>query len=63
MRRQLEISVARLIGKERALLYFDEEMRHLQKLLEELKLFTLSFEKMCQILIKYAVSNAQTAVD
>ena len=58
-KKQREISVARLIGKERALLYFDEEMRHLQRLLEELKLFTPSFEKMCQILIKYAVNNAQ----
>lgn len=58
-KKQREISIARLIGKERALLYFDEEMRSLQKILQELKLFTPSFEKMCQILVKYAVTNAQ----
>ncbi len=58
-KKQREISIARLIGKDRALLYFEEEMRNLQKILEELKLLTPSFEKMCQILIKYALSNAQ----
>ncbi len=58
-KKQREISIARLIGKERALIYFDEEMRNLQKLLQDLKLFTPSFEKMCQILVKYAVNNAQ----
>lgn len=58
-KKQREISIARLIGKERALLYFDEEMRSFQKILDELKLFTPSFDKMCQILVKYAVTNAQ----
>jgi geranylgeranyl diphosphate synthase type II len=58
-KKQREISVARLIGKERALAYFDEEMKNLQNLLQELKLFTPSFEKMCQILVKYAINNAQ----
>ncbi len=59
-KKQREISVARFIGKERALLYFDEEMRNLQKVLQELKLYTPSFEKMCQILVKYAANNSQS---
>ncbi len=59
-KKQREISISRVIGKERALLFFDEEMRHLQKDLEELKLLTPSFEKMCQILVQYALSNAQS---
>lgn len=58
-KKKREISIARLIGKERALIYFDEEMGNLQKLLQELRLFTPSFEKMCQILVKYAVNNAR----
>lgn len=56
-KKQREISIARLIGKERALAFFEEEMRHLNKLLEELKLLTPSFEKMCNTLVKYAHNN------
>ncbi len=55
-----EISIARLIGKDRALLLFDEEMRFLKKELEELSLLTPSFEKMCDILIRYAIQNAKS---
>ena len=55
-KKEKEISIARLIGKERATFYFHEEMRNLQKTLEELSLLTPSFEKMCQMLIKYVAS-------
>ncbi len=60
-KKQREISIARLIGKERALGFFEEEMRHLNKLLIELKLLTPSFEKMCNILVKYAQVNIQAS--
>ncbi len=58
-KKQREISIARLIGKERGLLLFDEEMTHLRKELLELNLLTPSFEKMCDILIRYAIENAK----
>jgi geranylgeranyl diphosphate synthase type II len=57
---QREMSIARLIGKERALLLFDEEMRHFRQHLQELDLFTVSFEKMCDILTKYALSSVSS---
>ena len=56
-KKQREISIARLIGKERALAFFEEEMRQLSRALEELRLLTPSFEKMCHILNQYALSN------
>ena len=59
-KKQREMSIARLIGKERALLLFDEEMRHLRKELQELGILTPSFEKMCDILIRYAIENAKS---
>ncbi len=58
-KKQRETSIARLIGKERALLLFDEEMRHLRKDLQDLDILTPSFEKMCDILIVYAIENAK----
>ena len=58
-KKQREMSIARLIGKERGLLLFDEEMRHFRKDLQELGLFTPSFEKMCDILVRYAIDNAK----
>ena len=58
-KKQREMSIARLIGKERGLLLFDEEMRHLRKDLQELGLLTPSFEKMCDILVRYAIENAK----
>lgn len=58
-KKQREMSIARLIGKERALLLFDEEMRNLRKDLQDLGILTPSFEKMCDILIRYAIENAK----
>jgi geranylgeranyl diphosphate synthase type II len=52
-----EISIARLIGKERAMLYFEEELTLFQKHLKELKLYTASFEKMCNILVQHVREN------
>jgi geranylgeranyl diphosphate synthase type II len=57
--KQREISIGRLLGRERALLLFDEEMHHLRKELKDLNLMTPSFEKMCAILIGYAIENAK----
>ena len=58
-KKQREISIARLIGKERAMLLFDEEMRNLHKEFQDLGILTPSFEKMCDILVRYAVENAK----
>jgi geranylgeranyl diphosphate synthase, type II len=58
-KKQREISIARLIGKERGLSLFDEEMRHFRKELQDLNILTPSFEKMCDILVRYAVENAR----
>lgn len=58
-KKQREISIARLIGKERALMLFEEEMRQLRKELQELNLMTPSFEKMCDILTRYAIENSK----
>ncbi len=59
-KKQREMSIARLIGKDRALMLFDEEMRHLRKELQDLGILTPSFEKMCDILIRYAIENARS---
>ncbi len=59
-KKQREISIARLIGKERGLALFDEEMRHFRKELIELNILTPSFEKMCDILVRYAIENSKT---
>lgn len=58
-KKQREMSIVRLIGKERALLLFDEEMRNLIKDLAELNILTPSFEKMCDILMRYAIESAK----
>jgi geranylgeranyl diphosphate synthase type II len=55
-KKQRETSLARLIGKERAVLLFEEEMRHFRKSMQELNLLTHSFEKMCDILTKHVFS-------
>lgn len=60
-KKQREISIARLIGKERGLLLFDEEMRHFRGELVELNLLTPSFEKMCDILIRFAIENSKVS--
>lgn len=57
-KKQREISIARLIGKERALRFFEEQMGHLQTGLRDLELLTPSFEKMSKILMDYAMHNA-----
>ena len=59
-KKQREMSIARLIGKERALLLFDEEMRNLRKEMQDLSILTPSFEKMCDILVRYAIENARS---
>lgn len=59
-KKQREISIARLIGKERGLMLFDEEMRQFRKELQELGILTPSFEKMCDILVRYAIENAKS---
>ena len=56
-KKQREISMARLVGKDRALLLFDEEMRHFHRCLKQLNLNTPSFEKMSDMMTKLAVSN------
>ncbi len=58
-KKQREMSIARLIGKERALALFDEEMCHLRKDLQDLGILTPSFEKMCDILTRYAIENVK----
>lgn len=57
-KKQKEISIARLIGKERALILFEEEMRQLNRELSDLSILTPSIEKMCEILTRYAIENA-----
>ncbi|MBS0620331.1 MAG: polyprenyl synthetase family protein [Verrucomicrobia bacterium] len=59
-KKQREMSIARLIGRERALLLFDEEMRQFRKTMQELGILTPSFEKMSDILVKYAIENAKS---
>jgi geranylgeranyl diphosphate synthase type II len=45
-----EMSIARFLGKERALTLFEEEMVQLRRHLHELNLYTPSFEKMCGLM-------------
>jgi geranylgeranyl diphosphate synthase, type II len=54
---QREVNIARLIGKERAMHFFEDEMRQLYADLEELDLLTPSFEKMCDVLSRQAAEN------
>ena len=58
-KKQREMSIARLIGRDRALLLFEDEMRHLRKELLDLGILTPSFEKMCDILARYALENSR----
>lgn len=55
---QRDINMARLVGKERALLIFDEEMRYFEKQLSDLNLLTPSFKKMSDMLCAQAVKYA-----
>ena len=54
---QREINFAKHIGKDRAFLTFEEEMRQFQKCLKEVGLETPSFNKMIAMLIKLANDN------
>ncbi len=56
-KKQKEINMARLLGKERAISAFNEEMRLFGRLLQELKLDTPSFNKMEAMLKKLAIEN------
>ena len=53
-KKQKEMSMARLVGKDRSLHLFDDEMRHFQRCLKELDLNTPSFEKMSAMMHKHA---------
>ncbi|MEN9343666.1 MAG: geranyltranstransferase [Chlamydiota bacterium] len=54
---QKEMSIARLIGKERAFFCFEEEMRLFRKEMQELNILHPSFEKMCNVLTKHAMES------
>ncbi len=56
-KKQRDISMARLVGKERALLIFDEEMRSFERNLRELHIFTPSFQKMSDLLCHQAAHH------
>lgn len=60
---QREISMAMLIGKDRALHVFDEEITQFRNHLTELNLLTPSFEKMSDLLVNLAVTNAQISAN
>ena len=55
---QRDINMARIVGKERALVLFDDEMEQFEKQLEDLDLATPSFMKMCLMLRAQAAKNA-----
>ena len=57
-KKQKEISMARLVGRERAFLMFEEEMALFEKYLEELRLKTPSFQKMSDLLRQKAAEYA-----
>lgn len=56
--RRKEGSIARFLGRERALALFHEEMAQFQSQLEELHLDTPSFQKMRELLVKRAYTSA-----
>ncbi|MBI2742378.1 MAG: polyprenyl synthetase family protein [Chlamydiales bacterium] len=55
-KKQHEMNLARLIGKERALYVFEEELNKFRQALIDLKLNTPSFEKLCGMLSKLATN-------
>ncbi len=57
-KKQKPINMARILGKERALTAFHEEMKHYFMILKELNIDTPSFVKMADILVKQAVHGA-----
>jgi len=59
---QREISMARLLGKERAFASYEEEMVQLKRYLNDLELNTPSFNKMTDILNKLAYSHVSAVI-
>lgn len=58
---QREMNIARIIGKDRSMHMFEEEMVHFQRYLKDLRLDTPSFRKMGDILIQSSLANHQKA--
>ena len=58
---QRDINMARLLGKEKAFLFFEEEMRLFEKNLLELNLATPSFKKMSDMLTAQALRHTNEA--
>lgn len=57
---QRDISMARLLGKERAFVVFEEEMSLFEKHLKDLNLYTPSFQKMSDMLYKRAAQYVKS---
>ncbi len=55
-KREKALNIVRLIGKEKSLTIFEEEMAKLKEQLKMLKLDTPSFEKMCDMLMQLSKS-------
>ncbi len=58
-KRQSEMNMARFIGKDKALLVFEEEMRQFKEILVELNLYSQSFAKMNDLLMQLAAANSK----
>lgn len=56
-KRRKEISIARFLGREKAYALFEQEMRLYKEGMDRLSLFTPSFEKMTDLLLKGAEKN------
>ena len=56
---QRDISMARLIGKEKSFVFFEEEMVLFEKHLKDLGLYTPSFQKMSDMLYKRAAQDSK----
>jgi geranylgeranyl diphosphate synthase type II len=57
-KKQRDISMARLLGKEKAFALFEEEMLSFEKHLKELEIYTPSFQKMSDMLYQQAAQHA-----
>ncbi len=57
---QRDISMARLIGKEKAFILFKEEMGLFEKHLKELNIYTPSFQKMSDMLYQQAAQHVES---
>ncbi|HEX2580293.1 MAG TPA: polyprenyl synthetase family protein [Rhabdochlamydiaceae bacterium] len=60
VKNQREINLAKHIGKERAYIVFEEELKHFKVTLMELGLDTPAFKKMCDMLEQLAARNFET---